>query len=69
LIAERELDSQVGVLQLHRVVASDLMDRRGFPILCGVTCGTVNDLSDDQQERIVGLRFDRHSMVLLLRAQ
>src|SRR4051812_35183681 len=66
LIAESELDSPLGVLRLHRVVASDLMDRRGSPLLCAVTYGTVNDLSDDQRERIGGLRFDQNSRVLLL---
>jgi hypothetical protein len=49
LVAERELDSMVGVLRLRSVSRYDVENAEA---LCGVLEGTVHDLPDDQQKAI-----------------
>jgi hypothetical protein len=49
LVADRELDSKVGVLRLHGVTASDW----NVPhVLSGARLGTVNDLTGPQQQSL-----------------
>jgi hypothetical protein len=51
LVAERELDSLVGVLRLRGV---SLYEVENAEALCGVLDGTLHDLTDDQRTAIAG---------------
>src|SRR5262245_10949440 len=51
LVAERELDSMVGVLRLRGVSRYDVENAEA---LCGVLEGTVDDLPRDQQKAMDG---------------